>query len=452
MVRFIARTKLNINDIKEVEEYKALIPENNQYEELKRAIKDQGFLFPVIVNKNGELLDGYTRLKIARELGITEIPAEVYETGGREEELDIIASLNLKRRHLTKDELVLLIDKIHEMKKRLKKDNIDEQNAITGDRILPVDTDKISTKQESREIKEELKRLVPDVQINEETIRKYLQIKKEVPWLIQYIGDKKKGKIGIMTAYNIYLLLKGKNLLDLDKRIPKSELSSLITDKDGRKVLERDDLLDLILQHKMAVSQAINKLKMDKKAAKSKKKSRAEEIEELEKEEEGEEIESEMEQKEDSGSDEYPFVGEWQQEAKEEEQALQANVKNEVKIVEIGADSVIEQASVIRDEMFKTSLSKIKDKLSDKEIQRLVSVWENFTNAFVAVSNYFWFNAVPILRRYMTQEEIEKLFYEFAKSNMKFYRWDEIHHGEIDYNKVLKKFNEEFYGEKGDEQ
>ena len=491
MARFIVRTKLNINDIKEVEEYKSLIPENNQYEELKRAIKDQGFLFPVIVNKNGELLDGYTRLKIARELGITEIPVEVYETSGREDELDIIASLNLKRRHLTKDELVLLIDKIHEMKKRLKKDNIDEQNlgrapqilpvdtdkistkqesreikeekrlkkdnideqnAMTPHRILPVDTDKISTKQESREIKEELKRLAPDVQINEDTIRKYLQIKKEAPWLIQYIGDKKKGKIGIMTAYNIYLLLKGKNLLDLDKRIPKSELSSLITDKDGRKVLERDDLLDLILQHKMAVSQAINKLKMEKKAAKSKKKSRAEEIEELEKEEEGEEIESEVEQKEDSGSDEYPFVGEWQQAAKEEEQALQANVKNEVKIVEIGADSVIEQASVIRDEMFKTSLSKIEDKLSDKEIQRLVSVWENFTNAFVAVSNYFWFNAVPILRRYMTQEEIEKLFYEFAKSNMKFYSWDEIHHGEIDYNKVLKKFNEEFYGEKGDEQ
>ncbi|AKA73861.1 hypothetical protein SULI_08015 [Saccharolobus solfataricus] len=49
MVSFIARTKLNINGIKEVEEYKALIPENNQYEELKRAIKDQGFLFPVIV-------------------------------------------------------------------------------------------------------------------------------------------------------------------------------------------------------------------------------------------------------------------------------------------------------------------------------------------------------------------------------------------------------------------
>jgi|GEM_PF-741027 len=478
MANLITTTKVSIDDIEEVPEYKELMPENNSYEELKGSIQQLGFLDPIIINKNYEILDGYTRYRIAKELGIKEIPVEIYETSGREEELDIIASFNLKRRHLSKDEIITLIDKIAEKKKALRtqrtekieeqKNEIkDEQNRSTGAtifehknkqnsgtsaRILPTDTDKISAVQESREIKEELKRLAPDVQINEDTIRKYLQIKKEAPWLIQYIGDEKKGKIGIRKAYDIYRLLKEKNLLDLDKRIPKSELSSLITDKDGRKVLERDDLLDLILQHKMAVSQAINKLKMDKKAAKAKKKSRAEEIEELEKEEEGGEIESEVEQKEDSGSDEYSFVGEWQQAAKEEEQALQANVKNEVKIVEIGADSVIEQASVIRDEMFKTSLSKIKDKLSDKEIQRLVSVWENFTNAFVAVSNYFWFNAVPILRRYMTQEEIEKLFYEFAKSNMKFYRWDEIHHGEIDYNKVLKKFNEEFYGEKGDEQ
>jgi len=44
-----------------------------------------------------------------------------------------------------------------------------EQNRGTSARILPTDTDKISAVQESREIKEELKRLAPDVQINEDT-------------------------------------------------------------------------------------------------------------------------------------------------------------------------------------------------------------------------------------------------------------------------------------------
>jgi len=257
MARLITITKVSIDDIKEVPEYKELIPENNSYEEIKKSIQQMGLLVPITVNNNYEILDGYTRYKIAKELGIKKIPVEIYETSGREEELDIIASFNLKRRHLTKDQIIALIDKIAEKKKALK----------TQTTILSADTDKISTTQESREIKEELKRLAPNVQINEQTIEKYLQVKKEVPWLVQYIGDEKNSKIGIRTAYDIYRLLKEKNLLDLDKRIPKPELSKLVTDKEGRKVLERDYLLNLILQHKMTVRQAIIKLKMDKKTA-----------------------------------------------------------------------------------------------------------------------------------------------------------------------------------------
>jgi len=340
MANLITITKVSIDNIKEVPEYKELMPENNSYEELKGSIQQLGFLDPITVNKNYEILDGYTRFRIAKELGLKEIPVEIYETSGREEELDMIASFNLKRRHLSRDEIVALIDKIAEKKKALKaqitekfeeqkNETKNEQNSGTSARILPTDTDKISAVQESREIKEELKRLAPDVQINEDTIRKYLQIKKEAQWLIQYIGDEKKGKIGIRKAYDIYRLLKEKNLLDLDKRIPKSELSSLITDKNGRKVLERDDLLQLILDHKIAVSQAINKIKMEKKASRSKKKSNAEDIEKPEKEKEGEEVEtierehseSEIEQEENSESDEYPFTEEWQK--AEEEEAKQ---------------------------------------------------------------------------------------------------------------------------------
>jgi ParB-like chromosome segregation protein Spo0J len=320
MARFITITKVSIENIKEVPEYKELIPENNSYEELKKSIQQLGFLDPITVNKKYEILDGYTRYRIAKELGIKEIPVEIYETSGREEELDIIASFNLKRRHLSKDEIIALIDKITEKKKALKtqmtekfekqKNEIEnEKNAITPYRILPADTDKISTKQESREIKEELERLAPNVQINEETIRQYLQVKKEAPWLVQYIGDEKKGKIGIKKAYDIYRLLKEKNLLDLDKLIPKPELSSLITDKYGRKVLERDDLLQLILDHKMATSQAINKIKTEEKLQRSKKKSRVKEEHLGESEDEGEEVESD---------EEYDLVGEWQR-AKEEE-------------------------------------------------------------------------------------------------------------------------------------
>jgi ParB-like chromosome segregation protein Spo0J len=435
MARFIARTKLNINDIKEVEEYKALIPENNQYEELKRAIKDQGFLFPVIVNKNGELLDGYTRLKIARELGITEIPAEVYETGGREDELDIIASLNLKRRHLTKDELVLLIDKIHEMKKRLKKDNIDEQNRSSPATILPVNADKISTRQESREIKEELKRLVPDVQINEETIRKYLQVKKEAPWLVQYIGDKKKGKIGIEKAYDIYLLLKEKNLLDLDKRIPKPELSKLVTDKNGRKVLERDDLLQLILDHKMAVSQAINKLKTEEKQQRSKKKSTVEAKDLNETKNEGEEIETIH--REDSESNEYPFGGEWQK-AKEEgktEQQLtpQLNEKDEE---EPSTRTEIYMPKADLDALYRAmpSIKRLVDegRLTEKDAEKVYEIWRNM-EAIYKQASLLWYNTVDILlkRAGLSDREREQIFYEMVRSYFKLFPREEVFPREV---------------------
>ena len=60
------------------------VPENNSYEELKKSIQQLGFLDPITVNKNYEILDGYTRYRIAKELGIKEIPVEIYETSGRE--------------------------------------------------------------------------------------------------------------------------------------------------------------------------------------------------------------------------------------------------------------------------------------------------------------------------------------------------------------------------------
>jgi len=343
MARLIAITKASIDKIKEVPEYKELIPENNSYEELKKSIQQLGFLDPITVNRNYEILDGYSRYKIAKELGIKEIPVEIYETSGREEELDIIASFNLRRRHLSKDEIITLIDKIAEKKKALKaqitekfekqKNEIkdeqnwmsphpifehkNEQNLGSPPQILPKNTDKISTRQESREIKEELERLAPDVQINEDTIRQYLQVKKEAPWLVQYIGDEKKGKIGIRKAYDIYRLLKEKNLLDLDRRIPKSELSKLVTDKYGRKVLERDDLLQQILNHKLAVSQAINQIKAEEKLKKAKgTKPRTNDGDLNETEDEGEGGESD--EGEEGESEEPDLVGQWKK-AKEEE-------------------------------------------------------------------------------------------------------------------------------------
>ena len=463
MANLITATKVSIDDIKEVPEYKELMPENNSYEELKGSIQQLGFLDPIIINKNYEILDGYTRYRIAKELGIKEIPVEIYETSGREEELDIIVSFNLKRRHLSKDEIIALIDKIAEKKKALKtqitekfeeqKNEIkneqnrstgatifehkNEQNRGTSATILQTNTDKISTRQESREIKEELKRLAPDVQINEDTIRQYLQVKKETPWLIQYIGDEKKGKIGIRKAYDIYRLLKEKNLLDLDKRIPKPELSKLVTDKDGRKVLERDDLLQLILDHKMAVSQAINKIKTEEKLKKAKgSKPRAKDEEEDEGEEDrGEEIET-IDREDSESNDEYDFVGEWKKAIEEEKEKQLTGEFNEKDEEAPPTRIEIYTPKADLDSLYEAmpSFKKLVDegKLTEKDAEKVYEIWRNMESIYKQAS-LLWYNTIDILlkRVGLSEKEREEIFYEMVKPYFRLFSREEVFPKEV---------------------
>ena len=254
MAKFIKTTMININDIKEVPLYKSIISFNNQYDEIKKSIMQIGFIFPVTVNHKYELLDGYSRLKIARELGIIEIPVEIYETNSIEEELDMIASLNLKRRHLSKDEIIMLIDKIHETKQNIL--NNPTQNN-TNPRFT--NTLKITESTESRYIKQELKKLIPDIEINEETIRRYLQIKNNAPWLLQFISNE---KIGIKTAHEIYRRLKSLNLLDLYKLVNKDLLNKLILTKSGRQIIMNDEeILRKLINNEIDFGRAVIKIK-----------------------------------------------------------------------------------------------------------------------------------------------------------------------------------------------
>jgi ParB-like chromosome segregation protein Spo0J len=57
MARFITIIKVSIDNIKEVLEYKELIPRNNSYEELKKSIQQLSSLVPITVNKNYEILE-----------------------------------------------------------------------------------------------------------------------------------------------------------------------------------------------------------------------------------------------------------------------------------------------------------------------------------------------------------------------------------------------------------
>ena len=61
--------------IKTSQEYASLVPQlsTEEYESLKQSIKENGLWFPIVVNKDGVILDGHHRYKACQELGIKAI-------------------------------------------------------------------------------------------------------------------------------------------------------------------------------------------------------------------------------------------------------------------------------------------------------------------------------------------------------------------------------------------
>jgi 16S rRNA G966 N2-methylase RsmD len=104
---------LHLDNIKESKQYSSLLPSiaSNDYEALKNDIMKNGIKLPLVINGNNVLLDGYTRLKIARELGLKEVPCIVKHYNNELEEKLFVLTVNVHRRHLdTADKLKLALE------------------------------------------------------------------------------------------------------------------------------------------------------------------------------------------------------------------------------------------------------------------------------------------------------------------------------------------------------
>ena len=80
---------------------------------LTESIKERGVLAPVLVDDDGNILDGYHRAAICDELGI-DYPTEVVPGLNEAEKVELAISLNLKRRHLTSDQKRQLVLRLRE--------------------------------------------------------------------------------------------------------------------------------------------------------------------------------------------------------------------------------------------------------------------------------------------------------------------------------------------------
>lgn len=80
-----------------------------EYAELKADIAERGVMIPIEFDEEGNVLDGYHRLKICSELGIEDYPMVVRIGLTEAEKLTHARKLNIARRHLTQEQKRVLI-------------------------------------------------------------------------------------------------------------------------------------------------------------------------------------------------------------------------------------------------------------------------------------------------------------------------------------------------------
>lgn len=126
--------KIKFKKIDELKGYQTAFPlytEEDDLARLRDSIRKNGFLVPVVVSSNeSKIIDGATRVKIATELGIDEIPVIELESTNIEE---LSIYFNLARRHLDRGQKVFLIQKLLEIaEKRQKNENLPEPDNLSG--------------------------------------------------------------------------------------------------------------------------------------------------------------------------------------------------------------------------------------------------------------------------------------------------------------------------------
>ncbi len=113
--------KIKISDIKISVRIRI---DNTDISQLKKSIDEIGLLNPIIVNEENELLSGFRRLTVCRELGWEEIDAVVLKTSDNEvKKLDVEFHENLGRSNLSNDDRLNYLQMRHDLLNRPKGKN-----------------------------------------------------------------------------------------------------------------------------------------------------------------------------------------------------------------------------------------------------------------------------------------------------------------------------------------
>lgn len=186
-------------------EYKDLLPpyQEGEYEALKQSIKEDGQLEPIVVSKDGRILDGHTRLRICQELNKTPL-FEIKNFPNKLEEKKFVITINLRRRQLNDFQKIEVSQLLLDTEKQLAKHR-------HGRKSLPIGSN-------FNEKGEAVERVARDIGVKPRTYYRGLAILKKAE---EPLKEKlRAGKVEINTAYA--------DLQALDKR---NEIIALARDK-----------------------------------------------------------------------------------------------------------------------------------------------------------------------------------------------------------------------------
>ena len=102
---------MKISELRLDQRLQALLPEPNAraQAQLRESIREKGILIPLLVTRDGLLLDGHRRFMAAKDIGLAEVPVQVVNLDAPDGWERLVAlEINLLRRHLNEAQRVAL--------------------------------------------------------------------------------------------------------------------------------------------------------------------------------------------------------------------------------------------------------------------------------------------------------------------------------------------------------
>ncbi len=102
---------VEIEKLKEAKINSNVVPENI-YNKLKKDIKENGCIYPIVIDKNYNIIDGHHRVKVLKELGYDKVNCIVLDIENEKQSLLQAIKLNTERGEQNPKLLALILKEL----------------------------------------------------------------------------------------------------------------------------------------------------------------------------------------------------------------------------------------------------------------------------------------------------------------------------------------------------